>query len=70
MAMTQKTQQRQQRPRQSPDLNPIENLWTELKVQVPKHQPQNSFVLFCTDCRQAAAGAAGSGFMPNFTSYS
>ncbi len=28
-------------PSRSPDLNPIDNLWRELKVWVAKHQPQN-----------------------------
>ncbi len=36
-------------PSQSPDLNPIENLWRELKVRVAKRQPQNLHGLICKE---------------------
>ncbi len=36
-------------PNQSPDLNPIENLWRELKVRVAKRQPQNLHDLICKE---------------------
>ncbi len=36
-------------PSQSPDLNPIENLWRELKVRVAKRQPQNLHDLICKE---------------------
>ena len=38
-------------PCQSPDLNPIENLWRELKLRVAKRQPRNLMDLerICTE---------------------
>ena len=37
-------------PSHSPDLNPIENLWKELKIQVAKQQPQDpKFSLRCAN---------------------
>ena len=40
-------------PSQSPDLNPIENLWRELKLRVAKRQPQNlkDFERICKDLK-------------------
>ncbi|KAK3505776.1 hypothetical protein QTP70_019934, partial [Hemibagrus guttatus] len=32
-------------PSQSPDLNPVENLWRELKIRVAQRQPQNNTAL-------------------------
>uniref|UniRef100_A0A8C9YEF8 Tc1-like transposase DDE domain-containing protein n=1 Tax=Sander lucioperca TaxID=283035 RepID=A0A8C9YEF8_SANLU len=38
-------------PSQSPDLNPIENLWKELKIAVHKRSPSNltELELFCKE---------------------
>lgn len=33
-------------PPQSPDLNPIENLWSTLKIEIPKHNPKSAKHLF------------------------
>ncbi len=36
-------------PSQSPDLNPIETLWRELKVRVAKLQPRNDLKRTCKE---------------------
>ncbi|KAK3516022.1 hypothetical protein QTP70_001865 [Hemibagrus guttatus] len=56
-------------PSQSPDLNPIENLWRELKIRVAQRQPQNITALE-EICMEEWAKLPATEFSPLFHSLS
>ncbi len=53
-------------PSQSPDLNPKENLWRELKVRVAKRQTQNDLERICKEERDKIPPAMCANLVANY----